>query len=156
MSFSPVSYLEYPVCDIPKNFATCVWVKSASSRSSRMRKPISFSYSFSDSVFSEDSTSSTAARTAATTNAENVQSLLQISASTLSIKSLGKRTVLFVVGGIEGILKAITKYTSQCNHLAFSLLIFIYFICIAFVFSIWYDSKEVILCRIIKKCMTRY
>ena len=56
--------------------------------------------------------SSNAARTAATTKAEKVQSLPRIAASISSSISLGKRTDLFVVGGTLGILKAIVL---TCN-----------------------------------------
>lgn len=54
------------------------------------------------SIFS--SRSSIAALTAAITNAEKLQSFPQITFSVLSIKSLGKRMVLLVVGGTVGIL----------------------------------------------------
>ena len=56
--------------------------------------------------------SSRAERTAATTNAENVQSLPRITSSISSSISLGKRTDLLVVGGTLGILKAIVL---TCN-----------------------------------------
>lgn len=49
------------------------------------------------------SKSASAARTAAMTNAENVQSFPWIAFSTDSTTSLGKRMVLFVVGGVDGI-----------------------------------------------------
>ena len=65
-----------------------------------------------DDLFCSASTSSTAARTAATTKAEKVQSFPWIRDSTRSIRSFGNRMVLFVVGGIEGILKDM-RYTSQ-------------------------------------------
>ena len=48
--------------------------------------------------------SSRAARTAAITKAENVQSLPLIAFSTSSTTSVGKRIVLLVVGGVVGIL----------------------------------------------------
>ena len=47
---------------------------------------------------------SNAERTAAMTKAEKVQSFPVIVASTFSMTSFGKRMVLFVVGGIDGIL----------------------------------------------------
>ena len=56
--------------------------------------------------------SSRAERTAATTNAENVQSLPRITTSISSSISLGKRTDLLVVGGTLGILKVIVL---TCN-----------------------------------------
>ena len=37
MSFSPVSYFEYPVCDIPIRAASSVWLRSRSSLRSRNR-----------------------------------------------------------------------------------------------------------------------
>ena len=48
--------------------------------------------------------SSSAARTAAMTNAENVHSLPLIAFSTPSTISLGNRIVLLMVGGVSGIL----------------------------------------------------
>ena len=65
-----------------------------------------------DDLFCSSSTSSTAARTAAMTKAEKVQSFPWIRDSTRSIRSFGNRMVLFVVGGLEGILKDM-RYTSQ-------------------------------------------
>ena len=48
--------------------------------------------------------SSIAALRAAITNAEKVQSLFLIKFSTSKMISLGKRMVLLVVGGVDGIL----------------------------------------------------
>lgn len=55
--------------------------------------------------YSFSAISSNAARTAEITKAEKVQSLPFMASSTLAIMSLGKRMVLFVVGGTDGILK---------------------------------------------------
>ena len=45
--------------------------------------------------------------------AEKVQSFPLIACSTASTTSFGKRMVLFVVGGVEGILKLPMRFTSQ-------------------------------------------
>ena len=65
----------------------------------------------------DSSRSSSAWRTAAMTNAEKLQSLPRMASSTCKITSLGKRMVLFVVGGMDGILNLLTFSTSQytCN-----------------------------------------
>ena len=71
--------------------------------------------------------SSKAARTAAITKAEKVQSFPTITASTAAITSLGNRIVLFVVGDWLGILNLlILQRLPQYN---------LYFYCIAFCFK---------------------
>ena len=54
--------------------------------------------------------SSIAALKAAITNAEKVQSLFLIKFSTSKMISLGKRMVLLVVGGVDGILNVDITY----------------------------------------------
>ena len=82
--------------------------------------------------------SSSAARTAAITNAENVQSFPWIACSTASTTSFGKRMVLFVVGGVEGILKLPTHVTSQYICTASSLHPQLAKVCIANAMQLWY------------------
>lgn len=63
-----------------------------------------------DSYFSGEAfRSSSAARTAAMTKAEKVQSFPRMASSTCSMTSFGNRTVLLVVGGTDGNLNDPTK-----------------------------------------------
>ena len=91
--------------------------------------------------------SSSAFLTAAITNAENVQSLPCMAFSTSSMMSLGKRMVLFVVGGIDGILKFPMPFTSQYVCLAYSVKQNVCKICIAFAMRQWYNKVERSVCH---------
>ncbi len=86
---------------------------------------------------------SNAARTAAMTKAENVQSFPWMAVSTCSITSLGKRMVLFVVGGIDGILKLPIIITSQYICIAFSVGYGYAKVCIANAMHLCYHAIEV-------------
>ena len=78
------------------------------------------------------SSSANAARTAAITKLENVQSFPWIACSTCSTTLEGKRTVLLTVGGLSGILNFAINNTSHCKCTACSLQKIREELCIAF------------------------
>ena len=88
-------------------------------------------------------TSSKAARTAAITKAENVQFLFWIAFSTPSTTSLGKRIVLLIVGGVDGIWNLPMDVSSQYICITISLYHYFSKVCIAFAMQLWYDGTEV-------------
>ena len=80
--------------------------------------------------------SSKAARTAAITKAEKVQFLPWIAFSTSSTTSLGKRIVLLIVGGVDGIWNLLIDRSSQYICITISLYHHFSKVCIAFAITL--------------------